>query len=454
MSFIPLPLVRLSTIAFSVLAILAGTAALPASLLAAPPATPVATNAPPTRWPHRPAPDLAPCFAGHDAALVVKHLASGKCLEWGGDRTALRLPPCSTFKIPHALIGLESGILTGPEQRFAWDGGRRLIKDWERDHSLRSSMYYSVVPIYKWLASQIGRPRMQTWLDRFAYGNRDLSSGLTSFWLGESLEISAREQIAFLQRLVEKDLPVASATAAVVSEITCLERFADGEYHGKTGSGSGKRHGAIGWWVGWLTRGSDRYVFACNIKGARSVSGVVARQCLERALRSLGLLSVTRAERLDSDFQSFDQNMIGGWRAVADGGCEIEAAKLLEAYLDAHRETLEPWQRRILHFHAGQMHAFAGETTAALSHFRQSYDPPEHDRQAPLRWNAYVRATIAFLQNDRSTLDECRDAMMRGPHDPMWFAPNRAVVDRLIAGFGCQTYKQAYCSPDSREASH
>lgn len=398
----------------------------------------------PERWPYQAAPDLGPCFSGKDAALVVVHLGSGQQLELGGKRIELRLPPCSTYKIPHALIGLECGILTGPDQRFPYSGEARPIKDWERDHSLRSSMYYSVVPIYKWLAAEIGRERMRSWLNLFSYGNRDISSGQTSFWLGESLEISAIEQIAFLRNLIEGRLPVASASFAVVDEITRLERFADGEYHGKTGSSYKNGNWVLGWWVGWISRGTDRYVFAGNIRDTDNASGFAARRCIEQALKHLGLLPMTRAERLNMGYQEFDQDMKGGWRAVADGGCELEAAKLLEEYLGMHEAKLEPWQRRILRWHAGQMQAFAGETTAALRHFRKSYETRDIDKQAPLRWNAYVRATIAFLQGDLKTLRACREAMQRGPQDPQWVTPNRTIVDRFIAGLGSESYRDAY----------
>ena len=42
---------------------------------------------------------------------------------------------------------------------------------------------------------------MQARLSRLGYGNADISSGLDSFWLGGSLRISPREQVALLARL-------------------------------------------------------------------------------------------------------------------------------------------------------------------------------------------------------------------------------------------------------------
>ncbi|HNV68069.1 MAG TPA: penicillin-binding transpeptidase domain-containing protein, partial [Candidatus Ozemobacteraceae bacterium] len=369
----------------------------------------------PDRWPNRTVEQIETCFADHDAAFVLRHLNSDRAIRIGGKRTAMQLSPCSTFKIPHALIGLECGILTSADQRFPWDGHSQFVKDWERDHSVRSSMYYSVVPLYKMLATQIGSEKELSWLTTLDYGNRDISAGLTSFWLGTSLKISADEQIRFLTNLVSHRLPVHAPNLEVIENITRLERFSDGSYHGKTGSNFRDGKWVLGWWVGWINHGNDQYVFAANVRG-QGASGMIARRCAEAALQRLGLLPTTREERLTMSYQAFDQQP-NGWRAVGesgtlDQGCCIEAAKLIEEYLSRHDRNLENWQRRILHFHAGQMQAFAGEVTAALSHFRNSYDPIEEDRKAPLRWNAYVRATIAFLQRDAATLEACRNAML------------------------------------------
>src|SRR5262245_19777510 len=49
-----------------------------------------------------------------------------------------RLTPASTFKIPHALAALDSGVLTGPDHVFKWDGQPRSFEAWRRDHTLAS----------------------------------------------------------------------------------------------------------------------------------------------------------------------------------------------------------------------------------------------------------------------------------------------------------------------------
>lgn len=378
-----------------------------------------------------------------NSAFVLIHLNTGKRIEIGGERSKLRLAPCSTYKIPHALIGLETGILSGPDQSFPYDGKRKMLGAWERDHTLHTAMTYSVVPIFKNLAVKIGAERMLKWLQILEYGNCDISSGLTSFWLGESLKISAEEQIRFLTNLLEKKLPVSDKTLAAINEITLLEKTKDGEYHGKTGSSYKNGKWLLGWWIGWLNRGEDRYVFVANIEG-NGCQGTITREFVEKALKQTGLLQETYEERLNMNFQDFDQNLETGWRKISERTGNVEAVKLVEEYLNRHGKNLEKWQSTILHFHAGQLLAFADNRKEAIKHFRQSYNSLESEKMSPLRWNAYVRATIAFLQNDPETLKKCREAMNKGPQDPRWVLPNRKIVDKLISGLNRLSYLEAY----------
>ena len=94
------------------------------------------------------------------------------------------MAPCSTFKIWNTLIGIESGIISSPDQPFyQWDGEKRSISAWNRDLTLREAFQASCVPAFQNLARQIESERMQYWLDRIEYGDRDTSAGIDVFWL-------------------------------------------------------------------------------------------------------------------------------------------------------------------------------------------------------------------------------------------------------------------------------
>lgn len=139
-------------------------------------------------------------------------------------------------------------------------------------------------------------------------------------------------------------------------------------------------------------------------------------------------------------FDEFDQREDSGWRAIARQGDFAGAARAIEAYLEAH-PALEDRQTGILHFHAAQMHAFAGAVDEALRHLPLSLDRDE-PADPLVRWNDYVAATEAFLRGDRAALLAARERIARGKARNGQ-VPNLHVVDRLIAGFG-KPYSEAY----------
>ena len=72
---------------------------------------------------------------------------------------------------------------------------------------------------------------------RQGYGNRDISGGLTRFWLQSSLKISPREQVGLLRALFNGSLPFAAEDIAVVKRDITLSSGNGVRFMGKTGSG-------------------------------------------------------------------------------------------------------------------------------------------------------------------------------------------------------------------------
>ena len=146
-----------------------------------------------------------------------------------------------------------------------------------------------------------------------------------------------------------------------------------------------------------------------------------------------------RPAELRLDYDAFDQRPGSGWRKLAEARKYLEGAGLIDRY--EKREGLEPWQRINLRFHAGQMYAMAGVEDKALARFRVSIttdEPPD----SPIRWNAYVKATIAFLEKDRERLLPLRNEIAQGPTF-MGTIPNLDVVDRFLEHFD-GSYAKAY----------
>lgn len=168
------------------------------------------------------------------------------------------------------------------------------------------------------------------------------------------------------------------------------------------------------------------------------------------------------------DEQAFDQDMNGGWRAIANvPGCELAAVELIAAYRAKYPDTSS-----IVAWHQGQLLAQAGQNQQAIALMDSARKPPEEDIAG---WDLYVNATIAFLSGDKQQLLAARDQLEDFPYPKLdgWpplvdgyaefpgppgqtpvkvrWPPNLSVVEGFINCFDAP-YKEAYaegCRPKS-----
>ena len=228
--------------------------------------------------------DLSKHFAGtQDACFVLLDLKTGTAQRYKPERCAKRYPPCSTFKIPNSLIGLETGVIKDLDHVFRWDGKPRWREAWNQDQTLRSAVRESAVWYFQELARGVGMKRMQQHVDAMGYGNRDLSAGLTEFWLEKSLLISADEQVEFLRRLLRDELPFSKRTQELGRAVIVLGDQGGSVFRGKTGSGDD-----LGWFVGSVTGPRGQYVFAGNANG-KDINGPQLRKITEAILAERGI---------------------------------------------------------------------------------------------------------------------------------------------------------------------
>ena len=194
--------------------------------------------------------------------------------------------PASTFKIPNSLIALETGVVQDPDKDvFKWDGVKRDIEAWNKDHTLRSAIAVSAVPVYQEIARRIGQERMQKYVDLFEYGNRDIGGGIDQFWLTGNLRIDPVQQIDFVDRLRRGVLPVSKRAQELVRDILPVTKVGDATIRAKSGLlGAEIGKPSLGWLVGWAEKGSSTTVFAMNMD-CKEPSHIPARmtvtqQCL------------------------------------------------------------------------------------------------------------------------------------------------------------------------------
>lgn len=228
------------------------------------PAQPLRHSAADARWEVRD--DFGKYFAdaGATGAFILYDPQQNVYRAYDTARCRTQFCPASTFKIFNSLVFLETGVIRDENEVIAWDSVERDIKEWNRDHTLRSGIQYSVVWLYQELARRVGRETLQHYLDTVGYGNRTIGKKVDEFWLDGSLQISPVEQILFLERLYRNDLPFSQRTMDIVKEILIREKTDAFTYRGKTGWAL--RNGMnIGWFVGYVERKEGVYFFAINI---------------------------------------------------------------------------------------------------------------------------------------------------------------------------------------------
>ncbi|MEZ5018476.1 MAG: penicillin-binding transpeptidase domain-containing protein [Flavipsychrobacter sp.] len=170
------------------------------------------------------------------------------------ERTITRFTPASTFKIFNSLVALE--IPKAPDEQFliVWDSVNRR-PEWDKDLTMREAFTVSSVPYYQEMARRIGFDYMQHFLDTANYGNRNAGGAIDEFWLNDSLQISADEQVGFLKKLYFNELPFSERSQRIVRSMMLREQKDNYNLYYKTGWGApnGAEKETI-WIVGFIER--------------------------------------------------------------------------------------------------------------------------------------------------------------------------------------------------------
>ncbi|WP_286261069.1 penicillin-binding transpeptidase domain-containing protein [Thalassotalea atypica] len=203
--------------------------------------------------------------------FVLLNGKTNKLIISNKQRAKTRLPPFSTFKIPNSLIALETGIIDTVDEPIVYNADVYPAQNWwpqswlKTEHTLEQAFKNSVLPIYRTIATKIGEKEMQIKLNAFNYGNRDISSGLDSFWLDKSIAISAIEQVQFLKKLHKREFELKDESYQKLEQIMEAERSQTYQLYAKTGGGQIAASKALGWYVGYTIYNHVPFYFAFNM---------------------------------------------------------------------------------------------------------------------------------------------------------------------------------------------
>lgn len=240
--------------------------------------------------------DLSRYFTGFDGCFVLYDEAKNETTVYNDAKCGKRVPPCSSFKIIHSLIGLETGVLRDEHTVFKWDGVKSPIPEWNRDQTLETAVKNSVVWYFQQVALRVGKEKEQYYVDKVNYGNRDLSGELTGFWLQSSLKISPREQIEVLKKFYHYQLPFSRRNVDMVKKIIVQSRGNGIIVSGKTGSGVTGGRAVNGWFVGYVEKGGGVYYFALNIEGPSGAAGLKAKEIALKILEDKKMHNALRGQ--------------------------------------------------------------------------------------------------------------------------------------------------------------
>jgi beta-lactamase class D len=201
-----------------------------------------------------------------EGSFTMLNNADGKVTVYNMALDTARLLPASTFKVVNALVALQTGVATDTNMLIKWDGKTRANKDWNKDLTLAEAFKVSSAPHFQELARRIGKDTLQRWIDSIGYGNQNLTGAVDSFWLNNSLKISADEQLGLMKRLYFDQLPFMKHVQQQVRDMMLQEDNTLYKLSYKTGWGIDEEKNNIGWIVGWIEENRHVYFFVTLVK--------------------------------------------------------------------------------------------------------------------------------------------------------------------------------------------
>jgi len=203
---------------------------------------------------------------GVDGCFVIYNQFDNEFIRYNSDLCDTGYLPASTFKIPHSIIALEENVVRDTNQIIKWDGREWPNLSWNQDQTLKTAMKYSCLWVYIGFAEQISIDKYQEYVNSFDYGNKNLTGPPTRFWIAGLFRITANQQIDFLQKFYNYDLPVSKESIDVVKNIIVLDQTESYKLSGKSGSGQLAGTELIMWLVGYIEKDNKPYFYAMNFK--------------------------------------------------------------------------------------------------------------------------------------------------------------------------------------------
>lgn len=221
--------------------------------------------------------DYSSYFKGINGTAIFYTPENNHYTVYNQSLSEKRSSPCSTFKIFSTYVGLSSHKLDPNNSTRKWNGTIYWYDAWNKDIDLDTAFKTSCVWYYRQVIDEIGQDTMQKYIDKFDYGNKDISDwdgktdldddprDLKGFWLETSLKISPLEQVQLLNRLFSaNENPMALAKLKELM-LVYEDNNTGLKIYGKTGYGVVNGENADAWFVGMYEYNSKVTYFAVRL---------------------------------------------------------------------------------------------------------------------------------------------------------------------------------------------
>lgn len=233
--------------------------------------------------------DLSSYFSKYNGSFVLYDLKSDTWRIYNKNLATKRVSPDSTYKIYDALLGLEEDIITPEDSFIAWNGENYPFEAWNSDQTLQSAMSASVNWYFQSIDRQLTYADIQSYIHQIKYGNENLGSNLSSYWLESSLKISPVEQVELLMKLQNNSFGFSPENINAVKDSICLSSSDAGKFYGKTGTGRVNGKDINGWFIGYIEIADNTYFFANNIESDDDAAGSNAAKITMSILSDLNI---------------------------------------------------------------------------------------------------------------------------------------------------------------------
>jgi len=199
--------------------------------------------------------------------------------------------PASTFKIINMLIALETKTIKDENSIVPWPGSTDTLKygyrpDIYKNISVKEAFAVSAGWAFIELAKKIDRSVYRKYLKACNYGNMDLSESGTDFWNFGPMGISPINQVEFLKKLYDGNLPFSKRNMDIVKGVMISEQNADYTVRSKTGWTMANQINT-GWWIGYVEQKENVYFFATRLIQDRKFNSPDFSSCRKAITRKI-----------------------------------------------------------------------------------------------------------------------------------------------------------------------